>query len=168
MTLVQDILREKDRLVNVVGQIPPSAWLLKEIDGTGGKVSVSDLIAYQIGWGKCLIRWYESGLRGELPELPGDGFVTWNYVSIAKHFYQKYRHDSPDHQLGEFQQVVSRIIEITEGEQLLGNLDRIGVWPWCTLPSGKHWPLSKWIRVNTASPYKRASSMVLKWWRARE
>ena len=47
-------------------------------------------------------------------------------------------------------------------EHETGNLNKIGVWPWCTLASGKQWPLSKWIRVNTVSPYKRAASMIRK------
>ena len=87
-TLIQDIQREKDRLVKIVSSIPVSRWTLKVIDGTGGKVSIADLIAYQIGWAKCLIRWYESGIKGEMPEMPGDGFSAWDYVAIARHFYQ--------------------------------------------------------------------------------
>ena len=158
--LIQDIQREKNRLVKIVDSLSPSLRDLKKIDGTGGKVSVRELIAYQIGWGKCLIRWYEIGLNGELPEMPGDGFSTWDYVAIAKHFYQKYFYDSPDQQMTVFQQVVSRILEIIETEHQAGNLDRTGVWLWCTLPSGKQWPLSKWIRVNTASPYKRAADVI--------
>ena len=161
-TLVQDIQREKDRLVKIADSLPPSLWALKKIDGTGGKVSIRDLIAYQIGWGKCLIRWYEIGLSGELPEMPGEGFSTWNYVAIAKHFYQKHLYDSPDQQITVFQQIVARILEIIEKEYQSGNLDQIGIWPWCTLPSGKQWPLSKWIRVNTASPYKRAATLIIK------
>lgn len=46
----------------------------KKIEGTGGKVSVSDLLAYQIGWGKALIRWYEAGIKQELPEITQDRF----------------------------------------------------------------------------------------------
>lgn len=41
-------------------------------------------------------------------------------------------------------------------------LDQRGIWAWCTLASGKQWPLSKWIRVKTASPYKRAVQLIKK------
>lgn len=54
------------------------------------------------------------------------------------------------------------ILDIVETENQTDNLDRTGVWPWCNLPSGKQWPLNKWIRVNTASLYKRAFSLVKK------
>lgn len=162
LTLSQDIRNGYDRLVKEVTRISPSVRTLKIIDGTGGKVSVSDIIAYQIGWGKCLIRWYETGIQGKMPEMPGNGFLTWDYLSIAQHFHQLYQLDSSDEQMKVFHKVVTRILEIVEEEDKTGNLDRTGIWPWCTLLSGKQWPLSKWIKVNTASPYKRAVQLIKK------
>jgi hypothetical protein len=38
--------------MNLIASIPASSRTLKKIEGTGGKVSVTELIAYQIGWGK--------------------------------------------------------------------------------------------------------------------
>ncbi len=155
MQLDQEIKKEYDRLVNAAASIPTSSRHVKIIEGTGGKVSLTDLIAYQIGWGKCLIRWYESGIKEESPEMPGEGFLKWDYVAIAEHFYTKYRYDQIE-QEKVFQQVVSQIICIVENEYQNENLERLGVWQWCTLSSGKQWPLAKWIKVNTCSPYKRA------------
>lgn len=160
--LIENIQHERDKLLKIISNISPSARVLKVMDGTGGKVSISDLIAYQIGWGKCLIRWYENGIKGKTPEMPGEGFSTWDYNAIAKHFYEKYRYDSSDQQIKVFQQTISRILEIINSESQAGNLDRINVWPWCTLSSGKQWPLSKWIQVNTVAPYKRAIQLIKK------
>lgn len=160
--LSQDIQHEYTRLVKIITQISPSSRTLKVIDGTGGKVSVADLIAYQIGWGKWLIRWYEAGIRGEMPQMPGEGFSTWDYLGIAQSFYQTYQCDGADEQMQVFHQVVLRLLEIVETEAQTNRLDQAGVWAWCTLPSGKSWPLSKWIRVNTASPYKRAAQLIKK------
>lgn len=161
-SLIQEIQREKDHLERLATSFPIPFRSLKEIDGTGGKVSISDLIAYQIGWGKCLIRWYETGLKGDMPAMPGDGFLKWNYKAIAKHFYQKYSYNSSEQQLKVFGEVVAKILEIVEREDQTGDLDRLGVWPWCTLASGKQWPLSKWIRVNTVAPYRRAVQLLKK------
>lgn len=154
--LSQEIQREYNRLTKLIASVPSSARNLKKIDGTGGKVSISDLIAYQIGWGLCVIRWYETGIKGEMPEMPGEGFSKWDYSAIAHHFYQKYQGEQA------FQRVVFRLIEIVEKEYQTGNLEKIGVWPWCTLSSGKQWPLSKWIRVNTCAPYRRAYGLIRK------
>lgn len=158
--LAQDIQREYNRLVEVATGVPQHVLTLKEIDGTRGKVSVADLIAYQIGWGKCLVRWYETGLQGESPQMPGEGFTSWDYIGIAQHFYNSYQYDSGVEQLKTFHQTVMCILGIVEIEAQTGNLDQLGVWQWCTLASGKQWPLSKWIRVNTASPYKRAAQLI--------
>jgi len=162
LSLRQDLQLAYDRLIKRVDTVPISKRKGKVIEGTAGTVSVSDLIAYQIGWGKCLIRWYEAGVQGEAPEMPGDGFSKWDYLAIAKCFYEKYGYDGSNGQLAIFEEIVSQILKIIEKEEGTGNLDQEGIWSWCTLSSGKKWPLSKWIRVNTISPYKRAAQLIKK------
>ena len=161
-SLSQDVQKAYEQLIKTTDSIPTSKRRNKITEGAGGRVSVSDLIAYQIGWGKCLIRWYEAGIKGGQPEMPGDGFSKWDYVAIAEHFYQKYGYDASSQQLKVFQEIVTLILEITQREQQTGNLDQEGIWSWCTLSSGKKWPLSKWIRINTVSPYKRANQLIKK------
>ena len=73
-----------------------------------------------------------------------------------------YQYDASHQQMKVFDQVVLRLLEIVKIEQQANQLDQIGIWAWCTLTSGKQWPLSKWIRVNTASPYKRAVQLIKK------
>lgn len=94
--------------------------------------------------------------------MPGEGFSKWDYVGLAKHFYEKYQFKNPMEQEKEFFKFIQVILDITENEFENGNLDRLGVWSWCTLSSGKQWPLSKWIKINTVSPYKRAISLLNK------
>lgn len=158
MKLSEEIQREYDRLTRLIATIPASTRNLKIIERFGEKISLGDLIAYQIGWGRCVIRWYETGLKGEMPEMPGEGFTTWDYTGLARHFYHKYHSE----QERVFQEVVRKLMEIADQEHQTGNLEKLGVWPWCTLRSGKQWPLSKWIRVNTCAPYKRAYALIRK------
>lgn len=158
--LSEEIENACNKLIEIISKIPCNLRTDKTIDGTGGKVSVADIIAYQIGWGKLLIGWYEAGIKGELPQMPGEGFSTWDYEGLAKHFYKKYQYDSYNQQLKEFNKVVKQILEIVEKEYQAGNLDKIGLWPWCKLKSGKEWPLSKWIKVNTLAPYKRVIMLI--------
>lgn len=160
--LSQSILKEYEKLVHAINAIPEKDFFKKKMQGTGGMVSAADLIAYQIGWGKLLIGWYQAGIKRVRLEMPGEGFSTWDYVAIAEHFYQKYAHWNKAQLNTEFAQVVDTIIDITEKEFATGNLDKVGVWPWCTLKSGREWPLSKWITVNTIAPYKRACSLLKK------
>lgn len=160
--LTEKIIKEYNALTELISQISFQDRQLKAIDGTGGKVSVSDIIAYQIGWGKLLISWYEAGLNNHKFVMPGEGFTKWDYVGLAKHFYEKYHYDGFMEQDKEFKKAVERIILIVEKESISENLDKLGVWDWCTLPSGKQWALSKWITVNTVAPYKRALMMIRK------
>lgn len=156
------IQKEYNQLVTSVSKVPPQIHTKKLIPFSSATVSVSDLISYQIGWGTFLISWYETGLTGKNLEMPGHGFISWDYKGIAHHFYTKYQYDGPLEQTKAFNAIVTRILEITEKEYLSGNLDKLGVWPWCTLQSGKQWPLSKWIQVNTVAPYKRACGLIKK------
>lgn len=149
-------------LAQVVSAIDCSYTMSKQYEWTGGKVSIVDMIAYHIGWGKLLISWYEAGIKGEAIIMPGAGFSTWDYVGLARYFYQTYGYDGCYEQSAIFRTVVTRIIEITEYEYETNNLDKIGVWSWCTLPSGKQLPLSKWVQVNTVAPYKRSAAVIKK------
>jgi hypothetical protein len=158
--LGEEILTTYHGLVTTISTISAKDRQLKEIDGTAGKVRVADLIAYQIGWGTLLIYWYEEGINGKTPEMPGEGFTKWDYNGLALHFYTKYHYDGYKQQDAAFHTVVERILTIVEHEYQTGNLDEVGVWPWCTLSSGKQWTLSKWVTVNTISPYKRATRLI--------
>jgi len=132
------------------------------LKGTGGPCSVADLLAYQIGWGKLLISWYQAGVAGQSIVMPGDGFTTWDYEGLARHFYKNYSYENAAAALKEFTDVVGQISVFVEHEHVTGNLYDVGVWEWCTLRSGKQWPLEKWVRVNTIAPYKRATAMIRK------
>ena len=118
--------------------------------------SAADVIAYQIGWGRLLLGWYEAGLRGEKPIMPGAGFDKWDYKGLARYFYATYRYENVQRQAQEFYQTVHDILAMVEKEWQNGRLETLGIWSWCDLPSGKKWPLSKWVQVNTVAPYKRA------------
>lgn len=159
-SLSKGIVKEYNKLSEAISLIPAQSLLLKTIDFSAGKVSVRDLVAYQIGWGTLLISWYISEIENTKPQMPGEGFTKWDYTGLAQHFYCKYQYDSIQEQIHVLHSVVVQILNIVEKEHLTGNLDKVGIWSWCTLSSGKQWPLSKWITVNTSAPYKRASALI--------
>lgn len=160
--LSTELIESFEGLSNTLIGLTNEQFFEKNLNGTGGVVSIADILSYQIGWGHLLIKWYEHGVKNEQMTMPGDGFSKWNYNAIAKHFYQKYSCLTPEQLKKELVTVITRIIEIIEYEFSLGHLDKIAVWAWCQLPSGINWPLSKWIRVNTISPYKRATKIIKK------
>ncbi len=149
--LSQEIQKEATRQFAILAQFLPEQRSEKWI---------AERIAYQIGWGQLLLYWYHTGIQGKMPQMPGDGFTKWNYKAIAEQFYKKYSYDQGVQQEKCFQNIISEILAVVENEYSTGNLDHCGVWPWCTLASGKEWPLSKWVRVNTVSPWKATSSLL--------
>lgn len=165
-TLLAEIESAYAALSEELARIPVGLRSRRELTGMSALVSVSDLIAYQIGWGLALLRWYQGGLEGEAVSMPGDGFSSWDYGAIALHFYKKYAYDGAEEQEREFEKVAEAILEVVRREATRGNLDVCGVWDWCTLKSGKQWPLSKWVRVNTVAPYKRATTLLRTWRRS--
>ncbi len=160
--LSDEIAQSYDQLIDVVDTVSEELFYKKITEGTGGAVSVADIIAYQIGWGKLLIGWYKAGVAKKTVVMPGEGFVTWDYVGLANHFSEKYRYTDKATTLEAFYKVVEEIIAFVKLEQKTNNLTRLGIWDWCTIGSGKQWPLSKWVQVNTVAPYKRARVMVKK------
>jgi len=156
------IQKEYNKLVKVIAQISYNSRTAKILEFTGGAVSVADILAYQIGWGKLLISWYKAGIENKILVMPGEGFSYWNYTGLAQLFYTKYQYDSAQQQEQEFYSTVQEIITLTEHEYKTGNLDKQGIWSWCRLASGKQWPLSKWIKINTAAPYIRACTVLKK------
>ena len=161
-TLSKSIEQEAAKLLHCIDQLPHSEFRIKNYEGTGGAVSIADILAYQIGWTTLVIQWYENGIAHQTFSMPGEGFATWDYTNIALHFYKKYENYSYNDLIKTFSILVTAIISIVEKEYVSGNLDAIGVWSWCTLQSGKQWPLSKWIQVNTVAPYKRAQLIIKK------
>ena len=69
--------------------------------------------------------------------MPGDGFEEWKYADIAVHFFEKYKYDYYEEQDTKFYNIVKIIISIVEKEYIKERLDKIGVWKWTTLNSGK-------------------------------
>lgn len=161
--LSNEVKREFNNLILLISKIPQYDRVRKKISGSTGNISVADLIAYQIGWGSLLLTWYGEGIKGKIPQMPGEGFKKWDYTALAKHFYKKYRYDGYKKQTQHFFNIVNRILSMIEKEYKTQNLDKLGVWSWCTLSSGKQWSLSKWVKVNTVSPYKRASMLIRKY-----
>lgn len=161
-TLSEEIKSTYLKLDGLLEHVPINLVNEKKIVFAKSLVSIADLIAYQIGWGKLLLQWYQSGIKNQTIQMPGEGFNKWDYKGLAKHFFQIHHYKNFSAQRQVFQQIVQEITAFVEYESQTGSLDKVGVWSWCTLPSGKKWPLSKWVTVNTKSPYKRAKLLIEK------
>jgi hypothetical protein len=157
--LATTLPKAHQNLERLLGTIPRELENKRCIDFTGGPVSICDLVAYQIGWGSLVIAWFETGIAGKNPEMPCKGF-NWDYTILAKHFYKLHAKKDLSILRNELCAVVEKILEIITKTDAQGKLETLGHWNWCILPSGKEWPLAKWIQVNTVAPYTRAAKII--------
>lgn len=162
--LLDAIHKNYGKLRDELLEIPVKYSRKKEIPGNikGTKIAVSNLVAYQIGWGNLVLKWYEKGLKNEKFEMPEQGF-KWNQLGLlAQKFHQEYDNFSFEELLKMFDKLVKKILNLIQSlsNEMLYNL---GNFDWC----GKY-SLGRYIQLNTASPYKNAWIKIKKWKRESE
>ncbi len=127
-----------------------------------GKVSPADLIAYQIGWGECLLRWEATEKSGQQPDMPATGY-KWNELGpLADSFYDAWRETELAAMRAEFSRLLGRLREWIESLDE-SELFTVGTRQW----AGDKWPLAKWIQVNTIAPYISARTKIRRWKKTR-
>ncbi len=155
--LVFEIENNYSKLKKDLETIPTELTKEKELEGhaKGTKMSVSDLVAYLIGWGELVLNWNRKKENGKKVDFPETGY-KWNELGkLAKKFYSDYETldysdllDKLDQTVGEIQ----KLIENNTNEELYEK-------PWYD----NKWTKGKMIQLNTSSPYKNARSRVRKW-----
>lgn len=118
--------------------------------GMLGEWSVKDVLAHLYEWQQMFFRWYGTGLRGETPVTPAEGF-KWNQLpALNQQIYEKYREIPLDQAMELFReshQKMMALIESLSHEQIFTP----GFFPWT-----KASPLVSYIHPNTGSHYRWA------------
>ncbi len=108
-----------------------------------GAWAVKDILAHLHEWQQMFFRWYEAGLRGEMPEVPAPGY-KWNQLpALNQSIYEKYRSLSPEQALAMFRESHHKTIEFIKS---LPEAD-------LTMPG-----LYKWMNQNTLMAYLNANT----------
>ncbi|WP_417886792.1 ClbS/DfsB family four-helix bundle protein [Zunongwangia sp.] len=153
------ILAIKDsyaKLRNELTTIPLELINEKQLDGhvKGTLMSVSDLVAYLLGWGELVLKWDEKINKKEPFSFPETGY-KWNELGkLAQKFYFDYPAIDYSKRLDRLDETVESILQLlynTSNEELYHK-----AW------YGK-WRKGKMIQLNTYSPYKNARTRVRKW-----
>jgi len=144
------------KLKTDLNSIPNDLTKKKELDGhaKGTEMSISDLVAYLIGWSELVLKWNQKKDNGQNVDFPETGY-KWNELGkLAQKFYSDYENLDYKSLLEKLENNVEQIlnlIKVTENDDLYEK-------PWY----GK-WTKGKMIQLNTSSPYKNARSRVRKW-----
>ncbi|WP_194435578.1 ClbS/DfsB family four-helix bundle protein [Vibrio fluminensis] len=133
--------------------VPESACRLCEIEGNikGTKISVSDTLAYLIGWGKLVLKWHRLKSTNQHVDFPETGY-KWNQLGLlALSFHQQYRDWKYDDLLVELESTTNEILALIGS---LSNEELYGV-AWY-----EQWTLGRMIQFNTSSPMKNMRTRV--------
>lgn len=154
--LLTAITTSYSKLLSDLESITPEDADLPELPGhrKDSVMSIRDLVAYLIGWGKLVLKWHRKKENNEPVDFPESGF-QWNELGLlAQKFYADHQTGSYSEQLIEFQQTVTALTT------LINNSD-----PELLYQPGwyKQWSQGRMIQLNTASPYKNARTRVRKW-----
>jgi hypothetical protein len=153
--LQESIKTAFDKILADYSTIPPSFSRVVGIIGNvkGTQISVSDTIAYLIGWGRLVLKWHDLTSKNQPVDFPETGY-KWNELGkLAQHFHLQYGEYSYESLLKEFTITTSNILV------LIDSLDNKTLY-------GENWfekyTLGKMIQFNTSSPMANMRGKVRK------
>lgn len=141
------------KLISDYHAVPVSDARTLGVEGNvkGTTISVCDTVAYLVGWGKLVLKWYHLKSQNLPVDFPETGY-KWNQLGLlAKSFHEEYRDWNYDELLVEFESTVNDILALIarlSDEQLYG------------VPWYEQWTLGRMIQFNTSSPMKNMRTKV--------
>lgn len=152
--LLETIEIEWEKLLNLVDEIPrekmeiPPKSRPGSMEKSGDRWAIKDLFSHIYAWDKMFLEWYDTGVQGESPEVPGHGF-TWKEIpELNKKIYEQYREDSVNVALRNMKRghegVYNLAKNATEKELL-----EPGYYSWT-----KTLPLASYVASSTLSHYR--------------
>jgi hypothetical protein len=154
--LLKAIVDNYKKLTIELANIPIDLTEIKELDGHSKNtlMSINNLIAYLVGWGQLVLKWYDKKSKGLEVDFPETGF-KWNELGLlAKKFYKDYEKD-------DFK-ILNRKLDKTTNE-ILKVIENITNKELYEMAWYDKWTLGKMIQLNTSSPFKNAKERIRKW-----
>lgn len=157
--LLEAIHGTYQKLMADLARVPPERAREATLEGhaQGTRMSVSDLVAYLIGWNRLLLKWCDGKSRGLSVDFPETGY-RWNELGrLAQAFYAEHAGVAYADLLRQLAEVNGRIVALVEQET---DASLYGM-PWY-----ETYPLGRMIQFNSASPYANARGRLRKWIKA--
>jgi hypothetical protein len=112
-----------------------------------GAWAVKDILAHLYEWQQMFFGWYETGLRGETPEVPASGY-KWNRLpALNQAIYEKYSGLTAEQALELFRKSHQKTIEFIENLPD-ADLSTPGLYKWMNQHT-----LMAYLNANTAAHY---------------
>ena len=154
--LIKEINETYEKLQKELVTIPIELSENSEIQGhsKNSEISLNNLIAYLIGWGQLVLKWYNQKINGIDCEFPEKGF-KWNELGLlAQKFYADFENDDYHSLQLKLDDTVKDLLVLIESK----SNNELYEMPWY-----KSYTLGRMIQLNTSSPYKNARLKIRKW-----
>lgn len=115
--------------------------------------TVTDLLAVRVWWTEATPRWIQQGVQGEGFETPETGFRWKDTPALNQRTVDRNTDDAVQLRARLSRGVIAVLdaVEQLDDRQLL----EVGVFRWAG-----HWPVSRWVSVNTATQYVSARKLI--------
>lgn len=133
--------------------IPASMARKCKIEGNikGTQISVCNTVAYLIGWGNLVLKWYRLKSQGVPVDSPDTGY-RWNQLGLlAVSFHDQYRDWKYEDLLRKLDSTIKELILLVDS---LSN-EELYEKTWY-----EQWTLGRMIQFNTSSPMKNMRTKV--------
>lgn len=150
-----------EQLYKELQSIPIAFTALPELEGhaKGTFMSINNLLAYLIGWGTLVLKWYTKKENHESVDFPETGY-KWNELGkLAQKFYNDYHEEDFTSLTNKLDQTVEAILALIEKK----SQQELYEVTWY-----KKWTLGRMIQFNTSSPYSNAKARISKWKKTRD
>lgn len=147
------------KLMDDLAGVPPERTREATLEGHAQdtQMSVSDLVAYLIGWNLLVLKWCDGKAKGLTVDFPETGY-KWNELGkLAQKFYTDHVGVAYADLLQQFADVHARIVALVEQET---DVSLYGM-PWY-----EKYTQGRMIQFNTSSPYVNARGRLRKWKKA--
>jgi hypothetical protein len=155
-TLLAAINQHFEKLFNELQHIPPEKTRDSNMEGhvKDTYMSVSNLVAYLLGWNELVLKWITKKDAGEPVDFPETGY-KWNELGrLAQKFYADY--DDVDYRI-----LLTRLV--TAKDAIVDAINARSDEELYEQPWYDKWPMGRMIQFNTASPYDNARGRIRKW-----
>ena len=145
-----------DGLMSELRAVPRSYVKRALLDGHAkdSTMSVSNLVAYLIGWNTLVLNWLAYRKAGRAIDLP-ETALNWNQLGpLAQKSYIDYANLDYEVLLSALADAKIQIVDQLDAR----SNTQLYASPWY----GKH-TLGRMIQLNTAAPYKNAAARVRRW-----
>lgn len=145
-----------DKLRRELADVPDSVARNKGLEGhaKGTMMSVSDLVAYLVGWNELVLKWLDRDETGQPIDFPETGF-KWNELGrLAQKFYHDYEAVPYPQLVERLDAAKGRIVTLVEAR----SNDELYGRPWY-----EKWTMGRMIQFNTSSPYDNARGRLRRW-----